>query len=485
MQAARDALLDHLERGDARRALRLLLAELSRRRQGRGAAVLAFDAQGSEAWHEGTLPLLLPTVLPIMRLGRPLGELHLAGPGDAATLGRELAPVLPALAGLLHAAARQAEPALYAGPDAELIRAALAGAGTFVWEWWIESDWLTDIDQGLVMLGYDGSRGGLAQDDWNALIHPEDLASNEEAFQRHARGESDSYEHAYRARAADGRWRWMLERGRIVERGADGRPLRMIGTQADITEQRELASAREEAVQARAASQAKTAFLARMSHELRTPLNAVLGFTQLMQLDRAEPPQPEQRRRLRLVREAGEHLLHMINDLLDLTQIESGGLALAPEPLAPREAVEQVFAMLSAQAQQQGVSLVLAEEPPGSPLLIETDRTRLRQVLLNLLSNAIKYNRRGGLVEVSIGPDRDEACLRVRDTGLGIAPDHLARLFEPFERGAQATSGIEGSGIGLALTQALVQRLGGRLEVASRPGEGSTFSVWLPAAASR
>jgi signal transduction histidine kinase len=169
----------------------------------------------------------------------------------------------------------------------------------------------------------------------------------------------------------------------------------------------------------------------------------------------------------------------MSNDLLDLTQIESGGLMLALEPVALREAVEQVFAMLSAQAQQQGVALELA---PGAPLEAETDRTRLRQVLLNLLSNAIKYNRRGGQVTVSVQPGPGGLCLAVRDNGVGMAPEHLARLFEPFQRGAQAASGIEGSGIGLALTRALVRRLGGRLEVESRLGQGSCFSVVLPAA---
>jgi signal transduction histidine kinase len=252
----------------------------------------------------------------------------------------------------------------------------------------------------------------------------------------------------------------------------------MVGTQTDITAHRELDRAREEAAQAQAASRAKTEFLARMSHELRTPLNAVLGFTQLMQIDRTEPPGPEQRRRLQLIREAGEHLLHMINDLLDLTRIESGALALAPSRIELRELVLQVFALLSEAAARQGVSLELLT---GPLLGIDADRTRLKQVLINLVSNAIKYNKSGGRVQVTVEPAGDGTVLiAVADTGVGIAEEHLARLFEPFQRGPHERSGIEGSGIGLALTQALVLRMGGTLGVQSRPGEGSVFSVRLP-----
>ena len=415
--------------------------------------------------------------LPVQRLGQVLGHLELGGAVAAARLD----PVLPALGALLalrEEHAGSAGPPRYSGPEAGLIRSALAGAGTFVWEWWIESDWLTDIDQGLRMLGYPVTGGGHTQDHWSTLIHPDDRADNHEAYLRHERGEVEVYEHAYRIRAADGRWRWMLERGRIVDRAPDGRPLRMVGTQTDITERRELERAREEAAEAQAASRAKTEFLARMSHELRTPLNAVLGFTQLMQIDRSEPPQAEQQRRLQLIREAGEHLLHMINDLLDLTRIESGGLTLSPTRMELRELVLQVFALLAEPAARQGVTLALE---PGALLTLEADRTRLRQVLLNLVSNAIKYNRPGGRVGVVLAAQADgTARIVVQDSGLGIGEAQLARLFEPFHRGPHERSAIEGTGIGLALTKALVLRMSGHIEVRSELGVGSEFCVSLP-----
>ena len=415
--------------------------------------------------------------LPVQRLGQVLGHLEL----DGAVAAARLDPVLPALGALLalrEEQARSAAPARYSGPEAGLIRSALAGAGTFVWEWWIESDWLTDIDQGLRLLGYPAHGGSHTQEHWTALIHPDDRADNHEAYLRHERGEVEVYEHAYRIRAVDGRWRWILERGRIVDRAPDGRPLRMVGTQTDITERRELERAREEAAEAQAASRAKTEFLARMSHELRTPLNAVLGFTQLMQIDRSEPPRAEQQRRLQLIREAGEHLLHMINDLLDLTRIESGGLTLSPTRMELRELVLQVFALLAEPAARQGVTLALE---PGALLALEADRTRLRQVLLNLVSNAIKYNRPGGRVGVVLAAQADgTARIVVQDSGLGIGEAQLARLFEPFHRGPHERSAIEGTGIGLALTKALVLRMSGRIEVRSELDVGSEFCVSLP-----
>jgi signal transduction histidine kinase len=466
-RAARDALLDHAERRDATRSLALLLAELSVQ-LGSRCRIRAADEPGSPG---------AGLSLPLSRLGRTLGHLEV----DAALPPARLDAALPALVTLLARSQEQAgDPAAprYSGPEAGLIRSALAGAGTFVWEWWIESDWLTDIDQGLLLLGYPVDGGGHTQEHWNALIHPEDRDGNHEAYLRHERGEVEVYEHAYRIRAADGSWRWMLERGRIVDRAPDGRPRRMVGTQTDITERRELERAREEAAEAQAASRAKTEFLARMSHELRTPLNAVLGFTQLMQIDRSEPPGAEQKRRLQIIREAGEHLLHMINDLLDLTRIESGGLALAPSRMELRELVLQVFALLSEDAAKQGVTLVLE---PGALLSLDADRTRLRQVLINLVSNAVKYNRRGGRVTVTLGPAPGGlAMIRVEDTGQGIDDEQLQRLFEPFQRGPHERSGIEGTGIGLALTRALVLRMGGRIDVASTRGVGSVFSVVLP-----
>jgi len=474
---ARDALLDHTERGDTRHALQLLVASLGQA-LGQDCQLQAWSADGTVAWSEGLALAPAFTSVPLHRMGAVLGVLLVQGSSEAADLQVRLQPVLPVLKQLLHRSRRG--PAAGGGDHADLIRAALAGADTFVWEWTLENDWLSDIGEGLAQLGYAVAEVGHTQEDWNRLIHPEDLETNHEAYLRHERGETPVYEHAYRIRAASGEWRWTQERGRIVERSASGEPLRMVGTQTDITQRRELERAHEEAAQAQAASRAKTQFLARMSHELRTPLNAVLGFAQLMEIDAAEPPRPGQQRRLKLIRQAGEHLLHMINDMLDLTRIESGGMSLNSEAVALRELVERAIELVRATADQAQVQLLLQ---PGAELTVQADRTRLLQVLLNLLSNAIKYNRPGGQVVVQItsgAPGR--ATVSVRDTGLGISEADLPLIFEPFHRGAQAAGAVDGAGIGLAVTRALVQLMGGEIQAASAPGAGSVFSVQLPLA---
>lgn len=284
-------------------------------------------------------------------------------------------------------------------------------------------------------------------------------------------------------------WRlqFPLRRGdaRIVLRGtasprreADGATL-WHGYFEDATELVALELAQQEKLAAEAASRAKTSFLTRISHELRTPLNAVLGFTQLMETDPADPPSEGQRQRLQLVRESGRHLLAMISDLLDLTRAESGQFALQLSPVALAPLVRECEAMLQPSVEAAGVAL---SADADTSLVVRGDADRLRQVLLNLLDNAVKYNRRGGHVRLSARADAGEALLEVRDDGIGIAADELPLLFDPFWRSPAARRAGEGSGIGLAVTQSLVRAMGGRIEVESRPGVGSRFGVRLPLA---
>jgi len=287
------------------------------------------------------------------------------------------------------------------------------------------------------------------------------------------------WRHEFRVLANEGQPRWLLGSA-TPQREANGTVV-WHGTVTDISERHELEQARHDAAMAALASRTKTEFLSRMSHELRTPLNAVLGFTQLMEIDAAEPPSENQKRRLRLIREAGAHLLQMIGELLDLTRIESGSLALQLGAVGLRTAAEETLAMLRDSAAQAQLTLTLL--PGGADAVASADPTRLRQVLLNLLSNAIKYNRPGGSVALHVHPGGG-ALVRfsVRDTGIGIAEADLTRLFEPFHRGPQASGPIEGNGIGLSITRALVTQMGGSIDVRSTLGAGSTFTVTLPAA---
>jgi PAS domain S-box-containing protein len=282
----------------------------------------------------------------------------------------------------------------------------------------------------------------------------------------------------FRIRRQDGSVRWLLGLS-SPQREADGSVL-WHGYIQDVTDMHELERARQEKAAAEAASRAKTEFLSRMSHELRTPLNAVLGFSQLLEIDRQEPLSAGQRRRVAQIREAGEHLLEMIGDLLDLTRIEAGQLPVRIEAVTVGEVVHECLALLSTQAEHTGVRLLAGELAPE--LRVRGDRTRLKQVLINLLSNAIKYNRPAGSVQVRGECVGNELRLSVVDTGVGIAPADQRRLFEPFNRLAHSRSAIEGSGIGLSVTRALVELMHGRIEVQSQRGVGSTFSVTLPSA---
>jgi signal transduction histidine kinase/CheY-like chemotaxis protein len=237
----------------------------------------------------------------------------------------------------------------------------------------------------------------------------------------------------------------------------------------------------EQAKAVAAASQAKSDFLAGMSHELRTPLNAVIGFAELMRMnERAEPLTRRQAQAVEQILGSGQHLLSLIEEVLDLARIEAGKLSMSVERVDPQLVVRQVCDNLRPAAEAAGVTL--RAPAPTAGLGVVADRTRLRQVLINLLSNAIKYNREGGDVLLEVRQTADGVALSVHDTGVGIPEDRMAELFQPFNRLGRETSDVAGTGIGLAVSRRLAEAMKGRLECASVAGEGSTFTLHLPLA---
>ena len=263
------------------------------------------------------------------------------------------------------------------------------------------------------------------------------------------------------------------------ETDAAGAVQRVVVVFIDITAQRLAQSLREARDMAQYANQAKSHFMSRMSHELRTPLNAVLGFSQLLEMDatvRATPPIASQ---VRLIRGAGEHLLSLVNDLLDIARIESGEMALRLVDLELGPVVHECVAMVRPLATAAAQPVRIRVEPRG-PVWARAERARLRQVLVNLLTNAIKYNRPGGEVTVTLLEADDRAGIRVRDTGLGLTPLQLAGLFQPFNRLGAEARGIEGTGLGLVISRELAERMGGSLVAESTPEVGSAFTLWLP-----
>ena len=247
----------------------------------------------------------------------------------------------------------------------------------------------------------------------------------------------------------------------------------------DVTERHRSAAATQARQLAEQANRAKSEFIARMSHELRTPLNAILGFSEVLQLDDGQPLAPSQRRQLNHVQRAGEHLLLLINDLLDLSRIEAGAMAMQLGDVDALAAVQEAVAEVAPQAAALGVR-VHAQAPAQALPLARVDPTRLRQVILNLLSNAIKYNQPGGTVTVTLEAVHAGLSLTVHDTGLGMSADQLSALFQPFNRLGREASSTEGTGIGLVITRNLIELMGGRLDVQSEPGAGTTFTAILP-----
>ena len=343
--------------------------------------------------------------------------------------------------------------------------------------------WETDLDGGehwdaqmFQLRGLEPAARPLTREQRLALVHPDDLGrvldSVADTVDAHLPA---AYE--FRVRLPDGTYRWLASRSADVLDEA-GRPARRVGVNWDITESKNAEMARQQAALAERGIQAKSQFLSRMSHELRTPLNAVLGFTQLLQIEARQSGQADQLAKLEHVRAAGDHLLSLINDVLDLSGLEAGEIKLSLQPVDLGVLVRQSLPLLHSLALQHDVVI----ETRRAEGIARADPTRLRQVLINLLSNAIKYNRRGGFVVVETSSDGSEARLAVRDTGRGLSEAQIADLFEPFNRFGVEHEGIEGTGIGLTIVKTLVDGMGGRIEIVSEPGRGTTFAVILPAA---
>ena len=232
--------------------------------------------------------------------------------------------------------------------------------------------------------------------------------------------------------------------------------------------------------EAQRTTEAKSTFVANLSHELRTPLHAVIGFSELLQAGRSGPVSSAQHEQLGIIRGSADHLLTLINEVLDLAQVETGHLRLEPEPIEPAAIVRECIDSTAPLAARHGIEVEFDPVPVGT---VRLDPGRLRQIVLNYLSNALKFAGAGRRVTVAVTRDRAGVLLEVSDTGPGIALVDQERVFEEF---VQLDQGCErGTGLGLAVTKRIVQAQGGRVGVRSRPGAGATFYAWLPVDAER
>src|SRR5665213_700225 len=265
-------------------------------------------------------------------------------------------------------------------------------------------------------------------------------------------------------------------RGRAL-RDAEGNPTGAVIISRDVSEfveaQRALELAKNDAEQANVA---KSEFMSRMSHELRTPLNSVLGFAQILQMELEAPSELEL---IGYIVKSGGYLLELINEVLDISRVESGGIAVSLELVSIETLVAECLTVVAGNAVVAGIEII---DQCGVARHVRADPQHLKQVLVNLLSNAIKYNHEGGTVTLTCDEDAGRVRLRVTDTGPGVAPQLHERLFAPFDRLDAESKGIEGTGLGLALSKGLMEAIGGSIGVESTPGAGSTFWLELPLA---
>lgn len=251
------------------------------------------------------------------------------------------------------------------------------------------------------------------------------------------------------------------------------------GAARDITQQIAYQDNLEEAKrQAEVANKAKSEFISSMSHELRTPLNGILGFAQLLEMNPKKALDEQQTTYVHQILSAGNHLLRLINEILDLAKVEAGKVQLSMEPIMPVHVIQESLNILEALCQKYEVKLITDFDQVSPDLQISADLTRFSQIVMNLCSNAIKYNHKGGTVSITIIQDSDDWLkISFTDTGPGISPEHMEMLFTPFNRLEAEGSTTEGTGVGLSITQKLVELMSGQISVESTPGEGSTFWV--------
>ncbi|MBL8643320.1 MAG: PAS domain S-box protein [Rhodospirillaceae bacterium] len=350
------------------------------------------------------------------------------------------------------------------------------------WVWHMDTGVIEWSEEMCRIVGYPPDDRILRGHRMEKHVHPDDVKVFRSMLDQ-IRDGSPAQSHEFRLIRVDGELRTVIGRAMPIH-ATTGRGERLIGTIQDITEAKARENAlRRESVKAEAANRAKTLFLANMSHELRTPLNAILGFAQLLSIGTRGGLNGDQKEYVNSIMRGGEHLLRLINDVLDLSRIDSGHLTLSFEPINLLNVTQDVLQSFSQQAAARSISLN-AVSHGGAPEIVSADRVRLTQVLVNLISNAVKFNRTGGEVCVDItAVNEQHVRLAISDTGHGIPRDRHNEVFQHFNRLGAESQGIEGTGIGLALSKRLVEEMNGAMGFDSEPHVRTTFWFDLPTTA--
>jgi PAS domain S-box-containing protein len=409
----------------------------------------------------------------------------------------------------------------------ERLRLALDASGQGIWDFYPKTGEVIWTPRNYVMLGYQPDEFPVTMDLWQESIHPDDLQGMLGGIEEAVAADDRTFDVEYRVRRKSGEWMWTASSGKTVQRDDEGQPERIVGTNADVTARRtseleleryrghleeiveartreladanteldatnealqsandELESALESLTEANEdleeATAAKSRFLANMSHELRTPLNSIIGFAGVLSGGMTGPLSEEQSFQVGMIYKSGKQLLELINDILDLSRVEAGGVKVRPGPTDPIAVIEDVAETVRPLATEKGIEIRLPA--PRRRVFIDTDQDKLRQILINIVGNAVKFTDRGS-VSLAFKRERDGwITFVVSDTGRGIPAGEVPRVFEVFHQADHPGEvRTQGSGLGLAISLELARLLGGDITVASTFGEGSTFTLRLPA----
>jgi len=397
----------------------------------------------------------------------------------------------------------------------ERLNLAIQGTRAGLWDWNIRTGKLICNDLWANMIGYElAELEPLTLKTWERLTHPEDMMAAFEVLDLHLQGKTATYDFEARMLHKAGHWVWILDRGMVVERDENNKPVRMIGTHIDITKQKktelelksqmdenqtlneEYLAQNEELIEsieriqkinkefqlakqkAEESDRLKSAFLANMSHEIRTPMNGIIGFSEMLTDQNLD--HESRNEYVKIVVDSSKQLLGIVNDILDISRIEAGLVFMVKEEVNVNELMNTLYAFFEPQAQQRNIGLRVTLALNNTASFILSDRMRLRQILTNLLNNALKFTTTG---EVVFGYTFKEGTLQffVKDTGIGIPEALYEKIFEPFRQAELDISyHYGGTGLGLSISRKLVELLGGKIWLVSQPGKGSEFYFTIP-----
>ena len=357
---------------------------------------------------------------------------------------------------------------------------AIEGNGDGLWDWNLQDNTVFFSSEWKKMLGYEEDEIQDSLEEWSKRVHPDQITQVYSDVHAYLDGKTDLYRNEHQVICKNGTYIWVLDRGIVIERDEDNKPLRMIGTHSNIDQQKKVQKElRDSKILAESANKSKSEFLANMSHEIRTPMTGMLGFIEHLLKDEKDS---ERLRQLKVIENSGQTLLAIINDILDFSKIESGKLELESFPLNIQELCQNSADMFLSLTSAKNITLhKLINE--NLPSCIMGDEIRLKQVIFNLMSNAIKFTINGGSISLQVyfNEETQTIYIAVVDTGVGIAKENLEKIFEAFsQEDVSTTRKFGGTGLGLSISSQLVRLMGSEIKVESKVGEGSKFYFEIP-----